>query len=116
MATATATPKPTPTATVPPTPVALPKVGDTAQGKDYTLQVHTLVDPAPAEQYSKPKERFRWASCDVTVTNTGTAPLDYNLFYFKLKAADNREYTVAFGGNAPALGSGKQQTGEAARG
>jgi hypothetical protein len=94
----------------------LPKVGDTAQGKGYSLVLHALADPAPVQQYSNPKEGFRWASFDVTVTNTGTAPLDYNLFYFKVKAADNREYSVAFGGNEPALGSGKQQPGEAARG
>lgn len=119
---ATATPRPPtsipppPTATVPPTAVAVPKVGETAQGKGYTLQLHTLVDPAPTQQYSNPKEGFRWVSFDVTVTNTSTAPLDYNLFYFKVKTADSREYSVAFGGNEPALGSGKQQPGEPARG
>ncbi len=86
---ATATPRP-PISIPPPPPVTLPKVGETAQGKGYTLQVHTVVDPPPAGQYSKPKEGFRWIAFDVTVTNTGTAPLDYNLFYFKVKAADNR--------------------------
>jgi len=112
---ATATPRP-PISIPPPPPVTLPKVGETAQGKGYTLQVHTVVDPPPAGQYSKPKEGFRWIAFDVTVTNTGTAPLDYNLFYFKVKAADNREYNVTIGNNTPPLGSGKQQPGEAARG
>lgn len=111
----TSTP-PTPSTTVPPTAVALPKVGETAQGKGYTLQVHTMLDPAPADEYSKPKEGFRWIAFDVTVTNTGTAPLDYNLFFFKVKAADNREYNTTIGNNTPRLESGKQQPGEPTRG
>ena len=111
----TSTPRP-PSPTVAPTPATLPKVGGTAQGKGYSLVLHALVDPAPVQQYSKPKEGFRWVSFDVTVTNTGTAPLDYNPFYFKAKAADNREYTVTFSGTPPLLGTGKQQPGEAARG
>ncbi len=80
------------------------------------MLVSEAVDPAPVGQYVNPKAGFRWVAFDVTLTNTGTKPIDYNLFFFKVKAVDNREYTVAFGGNEPAIASGTQEPGEAVRG
>lgn len=129
--TATSTPAAPPTATrtlAPPTatrtvaPTAVPtqatlaKVGDTAQGQGFAVTLHERVDPAPPQQYFKPAVGFRWVSFDVSVQNTGTAPLGYNPFYFKVKAADNREYSVTFGGVEPSLDSGNHQAGEVSRG
>jgi hypothetical protein len=59
---------------------------------------------------------MRWVSIDVSIKNTGTKPIGYNPFYFKLKSADNREYTATIGGVDPALKSGDHQPGEASRG
>lgn len=52
----------------------------------------------------------------ISVANVGTRALNYNPNYFKLKAEDNREYPLTYGGPTPALGFGDQQLGETARG
>jgi Domain of unknown function (DUF4352) len=120
-ATATRTPAP-PTATRTVAPTAVPtqasgaKAGDTAQGQGFAVTLHEVVDPAPDGSFSKPKAGMRWVAFDVTVQNTGTQSLSYNPFYFKLKGTDNREYTLAFGGNEPSLNSGDHAPGEATRG
>ena len=87
-----------------------------ATGQGYTLTIFEKVDPLPPKQYSKPKDGFRWVAFDVAVANTGTQPLGVNPFYFKIKAVDNREYSVTFSGADPLLQSGDQQPGEVSRG
>jgi hypothetical protein len=126
MATATtAPPTPTkvrPTATTPPkvtaTPVSAtaPGVGGTATGQEYTVTLYQLLDPAPAGQYLQPKAGMRWVAVDIEITNTGGTPLDYNMFFCKLKTTDHREYNATVGAADPPLHSGKQQPGEATRG
>lgn len=74
-----------------------------------------MVDPAPAGSFSKPKASNRWVAFDVSIENTG-GEADFNPFYFVLKATDNRQYDLAFGGNEPSLNSGEQEVGEATRG
>ena len=121
----TAPPTPTmvrPTATVPPTitatpvPATAPGIGGTATGKGYTVTLYQLLDPAPAGQYIQPKDGMRWVAVDIEITNTGNTPLDYNMFFCKLKTTDHREYNATVGAATPPLHSGQQQPGEATRG
>lgn len=116
------TPTRAPTATNPPsppaapTPATLPQVGEKATGQGFAVTLHAVQDPAPTEQYSRPKDGFRWVAADVTVENTGSGRIGYNPLHFRAKAADNREYNATVGGPAPRLQSGEQQPGEASRG
>ena len=91
-------------------------VGDTAQGEGFAVTVHELIDPAPAGQFIAPEEGSRWVAFDVSVANTGTKTLGVNPLFFRLKAADNREYQHTFGGPEPTLGYGDQQPGDTSRG
>lgn len=112
--------RPPPTSTItptaPPTPAPPVNVGQPAPGNGYTLTVQEVQDPVPPQQYLKPKEGSRWVAYDVSITNTGTAPLDYNPFYADLKTADNREHNPGIGAAEPSLKSGKLQPGETVRG
>ena len=125
-ATGTATPSPSPRATTtsPPraiTPTAVPtqptaaKVGETATGQGFAVTVHEMIDPAPPGQRS-PAAGQRWIAFDVSVANVGSRTLNFNPNYFKLKASDNREYPLSYGGLTPPLGFGDQQPGETSRG
>ncbi len=73
-------------------------------------------DPVPPQQYLKPKEGTRWVAVDVSLENTGTAQINYNPFFAKLKTADNREYNPTVGAAEPSLKSGEQRPGETVRG
>jgi hypothetical protein len=111
----TSTPRP-PTATLAPTPATLPKVGDTGQGQGFAVTLHEKVDPAAPGRFNGPAAGARWVAFDVSVANTGTAQIDYNPNFFRLKSVDNREYDLAFGGPEPNLSYGKQQPGDTSRG
>lgn len=97
---------------------ALPRVGQRAAGAGFAVTLHEVRDNVPAEQYSKPKDGFRWVAVDVTVENTGSAPIDYNPFFANLKTGDDREYDPTTGPSSlsPRLTYGKHQPGEKSRG
>lgn len=96
----------------------LPRVGQRVGGAGYAVTLHEVRDNVPPEQYNKPQPGFRWVAVDVTIENTGSAPIDYNPFFSKLKTGDDREYDPAIGssGLSPQLSSGKHQPGEKSRG
>lgn len=118
----TPTPRPSPTPRPPTvTPTVLPtpatgKVGEQMAGQGYVMTVHQVQDPVPPQRYLQPEAGFRWIAVDVTIQNTGNAPLSYNPFYAKLKTADNREYNATLSAAEPGLQSGEQAPGETTRG
>ncbi len=94
------TPQPSPTPTpsaapssAPPAPT-LPRTASTSQ---VALTVHEVRDNVPPS-FSKPATGHRFVGIDVTLRNVGTNEFSNNILYFRLRAADGRDYSVVFVG------------------
>jgi len=100
---------------VPPRTV-VPVADVLAVGQGYTITLHAVADPAPPGPYQQPRAGFRHVAFDVTVTNTGPAPLGDNAGSFRVVASDGPGHLVFFRGVEPQLDTTGLGPGEASRG
>lgn len=87
-----------------------------------TITLNEVVDPFTSRnQFIQPKPGERFVAVDVTITNDGEKPYEYNtLFDWKAQLTDATVYsadTAVIGALSPFLGTGKLETkGDQSRG
>lgn len=114
---------PTEAAAPEPTEAAAPTgpgaVGEPQQGSGYELTVvsaETGVTEIPGDLPMTAEEGKAYAIAELLITNTGSEPVAYNLFYVKLKDAAGFEYTISAFGRQPMFQSGELSPGDVVRG
>jgi len=96
-------------------PAAAPKIGEDVKVGRWTVHVYGTQDPYVAtNQYTQPQAGMRLISVDMSLTNrTAQSETFAELASLKVKAADNREYSVHYSGEGlPSIGGdyAKQET------
>lgn len=100
-----------------PSPPETGDVGDTVQHGAFELTVHGVTDPLePADEFFGPDAGNRWLMVEVSITNVSDEPQDYGSYDFKVKDADNFEYTTGFVDLQRELTSGSLPPGDTVRG
>ena len=100
-----------------PAPPETGDVGEAVENGAYELTVHEVTDPlAPGDEFFGPEEGNRWIVVEVSITNLSDEPQDYGTYDFKLKDADNFEYTTGFVDVERELSSGSLAAGDTVRG
>ena len=86
---------------------AAPKIGEDVKVGRWTVHVYGSQDPyAATNQYTKPQAGMRLISVDMSLTNHTTQSETFaELASLKVKAADDREYSVHYSGEGlPSVG------------
>jgi hypothetical protein len=100
-----------------PSPPRSGEVGEAVENGAYELTVHRVVDPVtPGDEFFGPDEGNRWLMVEVSIRNVSDEAQDYGSYDFKVKDADNFEYTTGFVDLERELSSGTLLPGDTVRG
>jgi len=100
-----------------PAPPETGAIGEAVENGGYALTVHSVTDPVvPSDEFFGPDAGSRWVMVEVSITNVSDEPQDYGSYDFKVKDADNFEYTAGFVDLERELSSGSLPPGDTVRG
>ena len=100
-----------------PAPPETGTIGEGVENGGYELTVHSVTDPlVPSDEFFGPEAGNRWVMVEVSITNVSDEPQDYGSYDFKVKDADNFEYTTGFVDLERELSSGSLPPGDTVRG